>query len=64
MREPDGRWREVAEVRRRPGLAARASRLRAIEETVGEAAPLGTFAVLPLSEWRLARSADAGPQKT
>jgi hypothetical protein len=53
-RESDGRWREVGEVKRKPGLAARASRLRAIEEVTGGNVGEAIFAVLPLSEWRLA----------
>lgn len=55
-READGHWREVREVPRRPGLTA--SRRRAIEEAAGAPAPDGSFAVLPLNEWRLTRDSD------
>jgi hypothetical protein len=48
-------WRVIAEVGRRPGLPARASRARAIRDALGrEPAEGETFAVLLRSEWRLA----------
>ena len=54
-RQADGSWREVGEVARQPGLTARTSRRRAIEQATGSRAPIGDFAVLPLSEWTVAR---------
>ena len=48
-------WQFVAEVPRRPGLPARRSRARAVEDALGQPPPEGVrFAVLPRSEWRVA----------
>ncbi len=64
-----GSWKEVGLVERKAGLAARVSRLRAIEDATGTNTPPGVFAVLPASEWRLAldcafaaTSKDSGPE--
>ncbi|MCY1142383.1 hypothetical protein OWR29_30670 [Actinoplanes sp. Pm04-4] len=48
-------WQVIGEVPRHPGLPARRSRAKAIEEALGRL-PTGDerFAVLPRSEWRLA----------
>jgi hypothetical protein len=51
-----GHWYLIGEVDRKPGLTARASRVRAVEETTGSAPGEGeVYAVLPRSEWRVAR---------
>jgi len=51
--EPDGDWRVVGEVARRPGLPARKSRAQAVRDALGrEPEPGETFSVLQRSEWR------------
>jgi hypothetical protein len=50
------RWEVAGDVDRRPGLAARASRVQAVRDAIGrEPAEGEVYAVLPRSEWRLAR---------
>lgn len=49
----EGEWRLVGEVDRTPGLPARRSRTRAIQDAIGrEPQPGEAFAVVPRSEWR------------
>jgi hypothetical protein len=48
-----GRWEIVGEVDRRPGLPARRSRTEAVVDAGGD--PRAVHAVLPRSEWRIAR---------
>jgi hypothetical protein len=51
-----GHWFLVGEADRRPGLTARKSRIQAVKDTTGsDPADGDTFAVLPRSEWRMAR---------
>jgi hypothetical protein len=51
-----GHWYLVGEADRKPGLTARASRVRAIEDITGTPPGDGeSYAVLPRSEWRVAR---------
>jgi hypothetical protein len=51
-----GHWVFVAEVARRPGLPARASRVQAVADATGSGPAAGeVYAVLPRSEWRVAR---------
>ena len=51
--EPDGCWRVIGEVERRPGLPARKSRAQAVRDALGrEPKPDETFSVLQRSEWR------------
>jgi len=52
----NGDWRVVGEVARRPGLPARRSRAQAIVDALGREPRAGeAYAVLPRSEWRVAR---------
>jgi hypothetical protein len=54
---PDGAWRLLGEVDRRPGLPARRGRGQAIRDVLGrEPDPGEEFVVLPRSEWRVGRS--------
>ena len=48
-----GRWEIVGEVDRRPGLPARRSRAQAVADVGGD--PKAAHAVVPRSEWRVAR---------
>jgi len=51
--EPDGAWRLIGEVLRRPGLPARKSRAQAVRDVLGrEPEPGENFSVLQRSEWR------------
>jgi hypothetical protein len=51
-----GHWVVVGDVDRRPGLTARNSRAQAVRDAVGrEPAKDEVYAVLPRSEWRVAR---------
>jgi hypothetical protein len=51
-----GHWVVAGEVDRRPGLTARNSRIQAVRDAVGrEPAEDEVYAVLPRSEWRVAR---------
>ena len=51
----DGRWELVGEARRRPGLAARAARNRAVRDALGrEPEPGAVFAAILRSEWKIA----------
>ncbi len=51
-----GHWHLVGEADRRPGLTARKSRVQAVKDTTGSDPGDGeVFAVLPRSEWRVAR---------
>jgi hypothetical protein len=51
-----GHWVEVDHVDRRPGLTARSSRVHAVRDAIGrEPAEDEVYAVLPRSEWRVAR---------
>jgi hypothetical protein len=51
----DGGWELVGEVRRTPGLPARAARSRAILDATNGAARAGeTYAAVLRSEWRVA----------
>jgi hypothetical protein len=51
--EPDGSWRVLGEIARRPGLPARKSRGQAVRDVLGrEPEPGEKFSVLPRSEWR------------
>ena len=52
----EGRWQVLGEVRRVPGLTARAARSRAIIEASGGTARSGeTYAAVLRSEWRIAQ---------
>jgi hypothetical protein len=52
-----GHWLLVGEVRRRPGMPARASRLQAIKDATGaDPADGAAYAVLPRSEWVVAQA--------
>jgi hypothetical protein len=54
-RVADDRWKLLGEVRRRPGLPARAGRSEAIfEATNGEAKSGEVYAAVLRSEWRVA----------
>jgi len=51
----DGHWQMLGEIRRPPGLAAKAARSRAIMEASGGTARSGeTYAAVLRSEWRVA----------
>jgi hypothetical protein len=51
-----GHWVVVGDVDRRPGYTARNSRVQAVRDAIGrEPAPDEVYAVLPRSEWRVAR---------
>jgi hypothetical protein len=51
-----GHWYLVGEADRRPGLTARKSRIQAVKDTTGSVPADGEiFAVVPRSEWRVAR---------
>jgi hypothetical protein len=51
-----GHWFLVGEADRKPGLTARASRIQAVKDTTGgDPADGEKFAVVPRSEWRVAR---------
>jgi hypothetical protein len=51
-----GRWVVVGDVDRRPGLTARASRVRAVTDAIGrEPAEGEVYAAVPRSEWRVAQ---------
>ena len=51
----EGRYELVGEVRRRPGLTARAARARAAyDATLGDVQPDETYAAILRSEWRIA----------
>jgi hypothetical protein len=48
-------WKVVGEVRRRPGLAARAARAQAVEDaTKGKAKAGEVYGAILRSEWRIA----------
>jgi hypothetical protein len=48
----DGHWHVAGDVDRRPGLAARASRVQAVKDaTGGSADDVGVYAAVPRSEW-------------
>jgi hypothetical protein len=48
-------WKVVGEVRRRPGLPARAARAQAVEDaTKGKAKPGEVYGAILRSEWRIA----------
>jgi hypothetical protein len=57
LREAEaGRWVVMGDVDRRPGLTARNSRVHAVKDAIGrEPAEGEVYAVLPRSEWRVAR---------
>jgi hypothetical protein len=51
----EGRYELVGEVRRQPGLPARAARAQAVHDaTLGAAQPDEVYAVILRSEWRVA----------
>jgi len=51
----EGRWQVLGEIRRTPGLPAKAARSRAIIEASGGTARRGeTYAAVLRSEWRVA----------
>jgi|HubBroStandDraft_6_1064221.scaffolds.fasta_scaffold3180525_1 hypothetical protein len=51
-----GHWIVISEVGRRPGLTARNSRVQAVRDAIGgEPAEGEAYAVVPRSEWRVAR---------
>ncbi len=51
----EGRYELVAEVRRQPGLPARAARAQAVHDaTLGAAKPGEVYAAILRSEWRVA----------
>jgi len=51
-----GHWVVVGDVDRRPGLSARNSRVQAVRDAIGrQPAEDEVYAVLPRSEWRVAR---------
>ena len=53
--ERAGTWKLVGEVRRRPGLPARAARAQAVEDaTEGKAKPGEVYGAILRSEWRIA----------
>jgi hypothetical protein len=48
-------WKVIGEVRRQPGLPARAARARAVEDaTKGKAKPGEVYGAILRSEWRIA----------
>jgi hypothetical protein len=50
-----GTWKVVGEVRRRPGLPARAARAQAVEDaTKGKAKAGEVYGAILRSEWRIA----------
>jgi hypothetical protein len=52
----DGRWQLVGEVRRRPGVTARAARTQAVLEATDGAARAGeVYAAVLRSEWSIAK---------
>jgi hypothetical protein len=52
----DGQWQLLGEVRRRPGITARAARSAAISEvTGGTAGPGEVYAAILRSEWLVAQ---------
>ncbi|HEY0386829.1 MAG TPA: hypothetical protein VGC71_00155 [Gaiellales bacterium] len=56
MQVGDHEWRVLGEVDRRPGWPARKSRGQAVRDVLGREPAKGeVFAVLPSSEWRVAR---------
>jgi hypothetical protein len=51
-----GHWHVVGDVDRRPGMTARLSRIRAVEDATGGTASEGdVYAAVPRSEWRVAQ---------
>jgi len=51
---PDGNWKMLGEVARKPGMPARKSRTHAIMEATGGAARAGeTYAAIIRSEWKV-----------
>jgi hypothetical protein len=51
----DGRFELIGEVRRQPGLTARAARAQAVHDaTLGDAKPGEVYAAILRSEWRIA----------
>jgi hypothetical protein len=51
-----GHWNVVGDVDRRPGMTARLSRVRAVEDAIGGTASEGdVYAAVPRSEWRVAQ---------
>jgi hypothetical protein len=51
-----GHWHVVGDVDRRPGMTARLSRVRAVEDAIGGTASEGdVYAAVPRSEWRVAQ---------
>ncbi len=51
----EGRYEFVGEVRRQPGLPARAARAQAVHDaTLGEGTPGEVYAAILRSEWRIA----------
>jgi hypothetical protein len=51
----EGRYEVVGEVRRQPGLTARAARAQAVHDaTLGDVKPDETYAAILRSEWRIA----------
>jgi len=52
----DDQWCVVGDVGRRPGLTARAARVQAVKDACGGDMAAGVeYAVVPRSEWRVAR---------
>jgi len=52
---PDGQWQLLGEIRRKPGLTARAARSQAILDATDGAAKDGeVYAAVLRSEWRVA----------
>jgi hypothetical protein len=51
-----GHWHVVGDVDRTPGMTARMSRVRAVEDVIGGTASEGdAYAAVPRSEWRVAQ---------
>ncbi len=51
-----GHWHVVGDVDRRPGMTARLSRVRAVEDAIGGTASAGdVYAAVPRSEWHVAQ---------
>lgn len=50
-----GLWQLIGDVDRRPGLAERAARARAVRDAVGEISAGGTYAALHRDEWQVVR---------
>jgi hypothetical protein len=51
-----GHWYVVGDVDRRPGMTARVSRVRAVEDAIGgTASEDDVYAAVPRSEWRVAQ---------